>query len=39
MLTILLGDYGSGKTATAKYLAKQTGGAYLNVDMLSQVIK
>ncbi|MCK4815995.1 methyltransferase domain-containing protein, partial [bacterium] len=36
MLTILLGDYGSGKTATAKYLAKQTGGVYLNVDMLSQ---
>jgi len=36
MLTILLDDYGSGKTATAKWLSKRTGGAYLNVDMLSQ---
>jgi len=35
-LTILLGDYGSGKTATAKYLAKQTGGEYIDVDLLSQ---
>ena len=35
-LTILLGDYGAGKTATAKYLAKKTGGTYLDVDLLSQ---
>jgi len=34
-LTILLGDYGSGKTATAKYLAKHVGGVYLDVDILS----
>lgn len=34
-LTILLGDYGTGKTATAKYLAKQTGGVYLDIDVLA----
>lgn len=35
-LTILLGDYGSGKTATAKYLAKGNDGVYIDVDLLSQ---
>lgn len=33
-LTILLGDYGSGKTMTAKYLAKQNGGIHLRSEML-----
>jgi SAM-dependent methyltransferase len=35
-LNILLGDYGAGKTATAKYLAKQNGGEYIDVDLFSQ---
>ena len=35
-LTILLGDYGTGKTTTAKYLVKHKGGVYLDVDSLSQ---
>lgn len=34
MLTILLGDYGSGKTTTAKWLAKQNGGIHLRSEML-----
>ena len=34
MLTILLGDYGSGKTRTAKYLAKLNGGVHLRSEML-----
>ena len=34
MLTILLGDYGSGKTRTAKYLSKQNGGIHLRCEML-----
>ena len=35
MLTILLGDYGSGKTRTAKYLAKKNGGVYLDIDQFA----
>ena len=34
-LTILMGDYGTGKTTTAKHLAKITGGEYIDVDILS----
>lgn len=34
MLTIILGDYGSGKTTTAKWLAKQYGGVHLRSEML-----
>ena len=34
MLTILLGDYGSGKTRTAKYLAKKNDGVHLRFEML-----
>jgi len=34
MLTILLGDYGSGKTTTAKWLAKKNGGIHLPSEML-----
>lgn len=36
-LTILLGDYGAGKTRSAKYLAKQYNGIYLNVDLISDI--
>jgi len=35
-LTILLGDYGTGKTRVAKYLSRQNGGVYLDVDALSK---
>ena len=34
MLTIILGDYGSGKTETAKHLANQNGGIHLRCEML-----
>ncbi|KKK69086.1 hypothetical protein LCGC14_2937570, partial [marine sediment metagenome] len=34
MLTIILGDYGSGKTTTAKELVKQSGGTHLRSEML-----
>jgi SAM-dependent methyltransferase len=35
MLTVLLGDYCSGKTFMAKYFARELGGIYLDVDVLS----
>lgn len=35
-LFILLGDYGSGKTTTAKYLAKDRGGVHLRSEMLTR---
>ena len=38
MLTILLGDYGSGKTRTAKYLAEKNGGVYLDIDQLAGTV-
>lgn len=36
MLTILLGDYGSGKTTTAKWLVKEYGGVHLRSEMLTR---
>ena len=36
MPTILLGDYGSGKTTTAQYLVKQHGGVHLRSEMLTR---
>jgi len=36
MLLILLGDYGSGKTSTAKYLVKKNGGVHLRNEMLTR---
>lgn len=35
-LSVLLGDYGTGKTGIAKYMAKLTGGVYLDIDVLSE---
>ena len=35
-LTILLGDYGSGKTETAKHLVSQNGGVHLRHEMLDR---
>ena len=39
MLTILLGDYGSGKTGVAKMLARKNGGVYLDTDEIRTITR
>jgi len=36
-LRIMLGDYGTGKTTMAKYLAKKAGGIYLDIDEVTNL--